>query len=199
MPDQPIHNMDRATWDSIARFNRPTAPTIQAPAPPVDPITPEHEAGWAASGWTPEAIDMIKRLHASGLPIRLAAVAAKDMMGLNSQAPNEWETFEQEHPVRANTKKLLTHAVKGAGSALAAPLHTPDVEKISAHKMLKEYLQAQDLQRATDSEKEGLWMLARMPGAPLAGQPVYGGPTAGAGMNAAFVAQDNAAYQGRRR
>lgn len=195
MPKEPI------SWstDDTARFHRPVEPTIQPPAPAQDVITPEHEAGWAQNGWSPEAIEMIKRLHASGLPIRLAAVAAKDMMGLNSPAPTEWDTYEKEHPIRANTKKLLTHAVKGAGSALAAPA-LPDAEKISAHRMLKEYLAAQDMQRASASEKEALWMIARMPGAPLAGQPVYGGPTLTDPnqMNQAFAQQANANYPGKR-
>jgi hypothetical protein len=205
MPDKPLHNMDRKTWDTVARFHAPVEPTVAPPQ--AEGITPEHEAGWAASGWSPEAIEMIKRLHASGLPIKLAAVAARDMMGLNTAPPTpeqakeqEWAAYEKEHPIRANTKKLLTHSVQGAGSALAAPAKLPDAEKISAHRMLKEYLTAQDMQRAGESEKEALWMLARMPGQPLAGQPVYGGPTLTDPnqMNQAYAQQANANYPGKR-
>lgn len=134
------------------------------------------------TGESPEYVAMVNRLVSAGLAPSLAIIAVKQMMGVGGES--EWDTYSKAHPVMANSKKLLAKGaapLRAGASALAAPVRTGDkikgdAEKVSAHRMLKEYLQAQDMQRMNDAEKEGLWMVARMPGAPLAGQPVYGGP-----------------------
>lgn len=156
-------------------------------------VDTEMMRGWMENGWSPEEAAMIARLAASGLHIPLAAVAARQIMGLGDKTPPDqraWEAYEQSNPIMANSKKLLakgTAPLRDMGSAMARPAPgvdqaKQDNEKIAAHQMLKEYLQAQDQIKANETYKQGLWMVARMPGAPLAGQPVYmpGAPPADA-------------------
>lgn len=142
---------------------------------------------WIEHGWSPEEVAMVARLSNAGLHIPLAAVAARQIMGLGPKSipPDvaQWNQYEQDHPVMANSKKLLAKGsapLAALGGAIAKPAPTlADIqannERLSAHKMLKEYLMNQDQLRAGEARKQGLWMLARMPGQPLAGQPVYGG------------------------
>lgn len=151
-------------------------------------VNTEMMRGWMENGWSPEEAAMIARLAASGLHIPLAAVAARQIMGLGDKTPPDqraWEAYEQSSPIMANSKKLLNKGaapLRDMASAMARPAlgvaqAQSDNEKLSAHKMLKDYLMHQDQLRAGEVQKQGLWMLARMPGAPLAGQPVYGGAT----------------------
>lgn len=164
-------------------------------------VPEEYFQSWKEHGWTPEEIGMIARLSSSGLSIPLAAIAARHIMGLGAKdvppdvkASKEWQAYEQDHPYMAAAKKQLVAAggvAKGAVSGLTKPVVDPHAaEKASAHHMLMDYLASQDQARAAEMEKRdiygaavnpdktiGLWALARMPGAPLAGQPVYGGPT----------------------
>lgn len=134
------------------------------------------------AGFSPEAAAMVARFVAAGMEPDLAVTAVNKYMGMNSKGPTpeeEWDAYEKANPIKANTKKLLTHggrALKGAAGVLASPIKQQDAEKISAHQLLKQYLMAQDQQRMNESNKAGLWMLARMPGAPLSGQPLYMGP-----------------------
>lgn len=163
----------------------------------------DYFKSWRENGWTPDEIAMIARLSSSGLSIPLAAVAARHIMGLGAEdkklpadvkAGQDWATYEREHPYMAAAKKQLVAAggvVKGAVSGLTKSVYDPHAaEKASAHHMLMDYLASQEQARAAEIEKRdiygaavnpdkniGLWALARMPGAPLAGQPVYGGPT----------------------
>ncbi len=164
-----------------------------------------------AQGWTSEAAMMISHLVKSGLDWPLATIAVRQM-GMDTPPPTEWEKYEKNHPIMANSKKLIAKSpLPDMGSAIAGKLDPHAAEKLSAAKMLKEYVLAQDQARAQEHMKEGLWMVARMPGAPLAGQPIYGGPTVepplppqptpaltGPGataQNRAFATQDNLAYQ----
>lgn len=138
-------------------------------------------------GWTPEAAAMLARFVAAGMDPSLAAIAVKQYMGMNTPdatPEQEWDKFEREQPIRANTKKLMIKAGRAERRATDAlgksfnPIKESEAqaERISAMKMLKDYVMMQDQARAGETMKNGLWMMARMPGAPLAGQPVYGGP-----------------------
>lgn len=150
-------------------------------------ITPDFKKDMLASGvYTPEAVDMIERLVQSGMSFNLATVAVNDFMGINKDAGKSkeqaaWDAYTREHPYAAATKKLLvkgSEPLRDLGRAVAKPFNPQSqAEKLSAAKMLEEYLMAKDRERANEQMKNGLWMVARMPGAPLAGQPVYmGGP-----------------------
>lgn len=227
---------------------------------------------WMDHGWSPEEAAMIARLAASGLHVPLAAVAARQIMGLGDKesrkkepkpakrkdvsrviTPNDdgsitagppvtdaqrmaaasafrpgmtinhdqsltipttprqaptppvdpnvaWDNYAREHPLMANSKKLLvkgSEPLRDLGKAITKPVvkdterASRENERIAAHKMLKDYLQAQDAVKANEAAKEGLWMLTRMPGAALAGRPVYMGPTTPAERNIAFASQGN--------
>lgn len=155
--------------------------------PNLDSITTDDMKSLVENqGWTPEAAAMLARFVAAGMDPSLAAIAVKDYMGLNVKPltpEQEWDKFERESPIRANTKKLMIKAGKWERALVdkvkepIQALRPEYLEKVSAAKMLKDYIQMQDAQRANQAHKEGLWMVARMPGAPLAGQPIYPGPS----------------------
>lgn len=148
------------------------------PAPTVSnylqPITEEMELNWEGNGWYPEEVEMIKRLHDSGLPVNLSAIAARQIMGLNHPDPlpeAEWEQFVQKHPYRAATKKLVRKGgeiASGIGEFVTRPA-VPSIEKLSAAKMLKDYLMAQDAQRAGQAQSQALWSATHYPEQTLAG------------------------------
>lgn len=66
-----------------------------------------------------------------------------------NQAYHDWATA---HPVRG----LIKNDLRQAAAFFARPVASPDHEKISAHKMLKEYLQSQDVQRANAAAQDSL-------------------------------------------
>src|SRR5574338_346565 len=145
----------------------------------VDPVSLVNDAGYS-----PEEAGMISRLVASGLPAGLASIVVRDYMGMGGKEDTPWQKYEAEHPYMAAGKKQL-FALGGKVKDIASfygnkltqsvdPQHR--AEQVAAHKMLKEYLMNRDREQAEESRKQNLWMIARMPGQPLFGSPIYTGP-----------------------
>jgi hypothetical protein len=108
------------------------------------------QAATTAAGYISKGIDPAIALHITfGL-------------GLDKAPESQWETFAREQPIRANTKKLLNISgsnlkefARPVTDSLPNPAH--EQEKLSAAKMLKDYLMHQDMQRAEEAKKESLW------------------------------------------
>lgn len=138
-----------------------------------------------------------QQLIAAGLSPEVAMEALRQLK-MDQVPRSEWDQFTMDHPYQAATKKLL---VTG-GRALARPAPGIDeaqsrAEKVSAAKMLREYLMAQDQMRANEAIKGDLWHLASVPGTWQSGvAQVSPGATPEEAMmnNQTFVEQDNAAY-----
>lgn len=168
--DKPVHNLSREQWEQNVRLNRfsqPVAPTLPTPEDERLAIVDEYQEEWKKRGWTPEAVGVIRQLAASGMPISLAAIAAKDIMGLNSPGPSEWEQFEREQPTRAYAKKML-HKAGGAVKGITRPIWESkdmlhEAEKVSAADMLAKYLQAEDLQKVNQQTSQQLRTAATVP------------------------------------
>lgn len=140
----------------------PLGPKNQGAAPPsTTSPSPGAFAGASNGGWYESFIKQ-------GVPEPAARTAAGYIekgidpaialhitynFGLDKEPESEWDTWAKENPGRATAKKLM-HA---AGSGVAAPVNLPDAEKLSAAKMLKEYLQHRDVQRAEEAKKGELW------------------------------------------
>lgn len=144
----------------------------------VDPVSLVNDAGYS-----PEEAGLISRLVAAGLPAGLASVVVRDFIG-TPKHDTPWQKYEAEHPYMAAAKKqlfALGGVAKGVAGKVKEGLTAPmdiqgTIEKEAARKMLKEYLMSRDREQAEESRKQNLWMIARMPGQPLFGQPIYTGP-----------------------
>lgn len=127
----------------------------------IGPVTMQPEQGLDIGPvMRPEAAQYYQRFIDAGLPPG-AAQAALQQMGLLQLDPEQdaWDAYSKQHPYAANTKKLLVTAGRGVKDAMA-PIVNPvkvDNEKAAAHAMLKEYLHAQDAEKANQIAKQGLW------------------------------------------
>lgn len=132
-------------------------------------------------GLDPKAAMMAAHLQANGLDPKLA-VAAVNGLGLNPtpDTRNPWLQWKDEHPIRGYAKERLQEIAPGA-KAFARPFtespmsllvprkprdlpNQHDVEKLSAAKMLQDYLMHQDVIRAAEHQKDVMNRAASTPG-----------------------------------
>lgn len=125
------------------------------------PEVVDWERSFLNHGMSPEAAKTAAGYIAQGIDPAVA-IHITYKMGLDKAPMSQWDDFARNNPGQATAKKLLVTGGRAMGDTVGGALNTPgqnahEMEKVSAAKMLKEYLMHQDAQRAGDMTKQALW------------------------------------------
>ena len=137
----------------------PKAATSSTSAPA--PAPTDWEKNFLNYGMSPQAAKTAAGYIERGMDPAVALHTVYSF-GLDKAPASDWEDFQRNSPIQANTKKLLVTGARGLqniaaplGGSIPNPVH--EKEKMSAAKMLKDYLMHQDMQRAGDVQKDAMW------------------------------------------